>query len=63
MEVARLLNTMSSVPVEERKPLLACFRIPEQVISDNRPQFSSQISKRLADTYGFIHVSTTVPSE
>ena len=39
------------------KPVLARHRIPDMIVLDNGPQYSSQEFQEFAEDYGFQHVT------
>ena len=59
-EVIRLTTTTSSKIITSLKSLFGRYGIPEEVISDNGPQYISQEMKNFTDTYGFKH-TTSIP--
>ena len=59
-EVIRLTTTTSSQIITSLKSLFGRYGIPEEVISDNGPQYISQEMKTFTDTYGFKH-TTSIP--
>ena len=55
IDIAFLKTTTSSSVIEHTKSIFAKFGIPEKVVSDNGPQFSSAEFKNFAKSYGFEH--------
>ena len=60
IEVDRLYSTRASFIIMKMKGILARHGIPEQVFSDNGPQFSCTEFAQFANTWGFVH-STSSP--
>ena len=60
IEVERLYSTRASFIIMKMKGILARHGIPEQVFSDNGPQFSCMEFTKIAKTLGFVH-STSSP--
>ena len=60
IEVERLYSTRASFIIMKMKGIMARHGIPEQVFSDNGPQFSCAEFAQFANTWGFIH-STSSP--
>uniref|UniRef100_A0A669BXN3 Gypsy retrotransposon integrase-like protein 1 n=1 Tax=Oreochromis niloticus TaxID=8128 RepID=A0A669BXN3_ORENI len=58
-EVAKLTSTTSEAVIEHCKSIFARHGIPEQVRSDNGPQFSSDSFKRFAQEWGFSHETSS----
>ena len=54
IEVARLNNLTS----EDMSSIFARHGIPEVVVSDNGPQYSSDRFIKLAQNYGFEHITS-----
>ena len=52
-EVTKLKTTSSSVVIDHLKENFARHRIPNIVVSDNGPQFISQVYREFASHYGF----------
>jgi len=59
IEIARLGKTTSDVVVEQLKMIFARVGIPEIVISDNGPQFSSSEFKSFSQKWNFVHVTSS----
>ena len=60
IEVERLYSTRASFIIMKMKGIMARHGIPEQVFSDNGPQFSCAEFAQFANTWGFVH-STSSP--
>ena len=60
IEAERLYSTRASFIIMKMKGILARHGIPEQVFSDNGPQFSCTEFAQFANTWGFVH-STSSP--
>ena len=57
-EVDKLVRKTSKEVIEKLKPHMARHGIPDKIVSDNGPQFSSQESKVFKDCYEFDHVTS-----
>ena len=55
VEIAKLNNTSSASIVNNLKSMFARHGIPEIVVTDNGPQYSSQTFSAFADAHGFTH--------
>ena len=60
IEVARLASTTSAGVINHLKSIFAKYGIPEVVVSDNGPQYSSTAFSQFAHDYNFTH-STSSP--
>ena len=60
IEVAKLTSTTSKAVIQHLKSIFSHHGIPETVLSDNGPQFSSSIFQSFSKEYGFTH-STSSP--
>ena len=58
-EIAQLANTKSSTVIQHIKSIFARHGIPEVVISDNGPQYSSEEFQRFSTTWGFVHKTSS----
>ena len=58
-EVSHLPNSKSKTVINHIKPHLARYGIPEIIISDNGPEFSSHEFEELAKHYGFKHITSS----
>ena len=58
-EVDRLLNTKASTTILKLKSHFARYGIPDQVISDNGPQFTSEEFANFARTLDFEHLTSS----
>ena len=59
IEVVHLQNTSSSSVIDHCKSVFARFGIPEIVVSDNGPQFSSKDFLNFSKYYDFTHVTSS----
>ena len=59
VEVAKLSRTTSPDIVVHLKSMFARHGIPDQVLSDNGPQFSASSFAKFAEEYGFTHITTS----
>jgi transposase InsO family protein len=59
IEIAKLSSTTSANVINHIKSIFSRHGIPESVMSDNGPQFSAQIFKDFADSYGFRHITSS----
>ena len=55
VEIAKVNNTSSASIVNNLKSMFARHGIPEIVVTDNGPQYSSQTFSAFADAHGFTH--------
>ena len=58
-EIAKLNNTLASTVVLKLKSHLARYGCPDQVISDNGPQFTSDTFQKFAGTWEFEHLTSS----
>ena len=58
-EVDKLVSKTSKEVIEKLKPHMARHGIPDKIVSDNGPQFSSQEFKKFKDLYEFDHVTSS----
>ncbi|XP_033763408.1 uncharacterized protein K02A2.6-like [Pecten maximus] len=58
-EVAHLHSTTSRAVINELKPIFSRFGIPEKVVSDNGPHYSSQEFVEFSRQYDFVHVTSS----
>lgn len=58
-EVISLTSTASTSVVAAVKSTFARFGIPDVLVSDNGPQFSSKVFAEFAQNYGFQHVTSS----
>lgn len=59
IEIARLTNESAGEIVRHTKSIFARHGIPEVVISDNGPQFTSALFKDFASKYEFVHLTSS----
>ena len=59
VEVAKLSHTTSPDVIVHLQSMFARHGIPEQLISENGPQFSSTSFSKFAEDYGFTHILTS----
>ena len=59
IETALLRDTTSQGVIQQLKSIFARHGIPEQVMSDNGPQFSSEAFTNFAKTFDFTHVTSS----
>ena len=59
IETLRLFDTTSRGTIFRVKDVFARWGIPQTVVSDNGPQFSSQEFAKFASSYGFTHITTS----
>lgn len=58
-EVERLSNTHSSTVIQKLKGIFARYGIPQVVVSDNGPQYSSEEFRKFAKVYDFQHETSS----
>ena len=58
-EVAQLRGTTSAHVIHKLKGIFSRFGIPENVVSDNDPQYSSQEFAHFAQSYDFNHITSS----
>ena len=59
VEIAKLQRTTAEEVIAHTKSIFARHGIPEVVISDNGPQFTSQVYAQLAESYQFHHITSS----
>ncbi len=59
LEILLLQSTTSEHVIQRLKALFARFGIPEQIVSDNGPQFSSEAWRSFCDMYDTQHVTSS----
>lgn len=59
IETAKLSSTSSSTVIQHIKSIFARHGIPQEVVSDNGPQYSSREFHKFADNYGFKHTTSS----
>ena len=60
IECKKLINLSSACVIKELKTLFCTHGIPEIIILDNGPQFSSDSFRDFGRSYGFTHVSSSL---
>ena len=58
-EIAQLASIKSSTVIQHIKSIFARHGIPEIVISDNGPQYSSEEFHQFSTTWGFVHKTSS----
>ena len=58
-EVDKLVTKTPKEEIEKLKPHMARHGIPDKIVSDNGPHFSSQEFKKFKDLYEFDHVTSS----
>ena len=56
-EVAELRDTRAKTVIAKTKSFFSRHGIPEEVVSDNGPQYSAREYKEFAEDYGFVHTT------
>ena len=59
IELVHLTETTSDALINRLKGIFARWGVPEKVISDNGPQYSSRAFSEFANKYGFEHVTSS----
>ena len=59
IKIASLRTTNSSRVIQKLKAVFARHGIPEYLVSDNGPQFSSQEFQKFSEEYGFEHTTSS----
>ena len=59
IEVAKLTSTTAASVIVHLKSIFACHWIPEVVVSDNGPQYSSKAFEEFSGEYEFEHVTSS----
>ena len=59
IEVCSLSSTSSASVIHKLKTVFARHGIPDSLMSDNGPQFSSQVFSNFSKDYGFDHVTSS----
>ena len=59
IELSKLRNTSAEEVISQTKSIFARHGIPEELFSDNGPQFSSEAFTQFAQSYGFKHVTSS----
>ena len=59
IEIAKLCNLNSNNVICHLKSQFAKYGIPDELISDNGPQYSSLAFKEFSNNYGFVHTTSS----
>ena len=59
VEVTRLSSSTSFAVIKAMKEIFARFGIPDELVSDNGPQFASSEFKKFADSWSFRHTTSS----
>ena len=59
IEIAKLQPATSSSVIGHMQSIFARYGIPEVIVSDNGPQYSSEVFSQFARDYGFKHVTSS----
>ena len=59
IEIAKLTGESSADTIQHMKSIIARHGIPEEIITDNGPQFAAAEFKQFADKYGFCHKTSS----
>ena len=59
MEIAKLSGESSANVIKHLKSIFARHGIPQEMVTDNGPQYSSREFSKFAETYGFIHTTSS----
>ena len=59
IEIARLERTSSECVINHIRSIFSRYGIPEILVSDNGPQYSSDLFKQFAKSYGFTHITSS----
>ena len=59
IEIAKLTGLSANSVINHTKSIFARYGIPETVVSDNGPQFSSEAYAQFALEYGFKHTTSS----
>eukprot|EP00731_Ephydatia_muelleri_P009037 Em0004g1375a len=60
VELSKLSATTSQDVINHMKSIFARHGIPNEVVSDNGPQFSSNVFHSFAGEYGFVHTTSSL---
>ena len=59
-EISKLSNTSSEMVITHLRSIFARHGIPSTMVSDNGPQFSSDLFRRFSKVYGFVHRTSSL---
>ena len=59
IEIAHLTNKTSSMVISRLKSIIARWGIPETIVTDNGPEFRSDIFRKFSQEYDFHHVTSS----
>ena len=59
IEISKLNGQSSSEVISHTKSIFARHRVPQEVVSDNGPSYSSLEYKQFAAKYGFTHTTSS----
>lgn len=59
IEVARLEDLSSQCVIRHLKDILARHGVPLELVSDNGPQYSSEVFRKFSECYGFKHTTSS----
>ena len=59
IKIAKLANESSTEVISHTKSIFARHGIPQEVVSDNGPQYSSIQYKKFSTEYGFLHTTSS----
>ena len=59
VEIAKLSGESSANVIKHLKSIFARHGIPQELVTDNGPQYSSREFSKFAENYGFIHTTSS----
>ena len=59
VEIAKLSGESSANVIKHLKSIFARHGIPQELVTDNGPQYSSREFSKFAETFGFIHITSS----